>query len=85
MSLYTISIILSVATVIGTQPNIIFILTDDQDVRLNSMQAMPNAQASIKAKGISFENAFAATPVCCLVYVSSMCTKKETYFDKNTL
>eukprot|EP01083_Nonionella_stella_P298165 1012305_1 len=46
-------------------PNIIFILTDDQDVALDSMQAMPKVKAEIQAKGITFNNAYANTPVCC--------------------
>jgi N-acetylglucosamine-6-sulfatase len=46
-------------------PNIIFFLTDDQDLLLGSMQAMPKLNNLIATKGAIFENAYVNTPVCC--------------------
>eukprot|EP00808_Paulinella_micropora_P017414 g74708.t1 len=45
------------------RPNIIFILTDDQDV--SSMEVMSNTNELLAAGGTTFSNAFAAVPVCC--------------------
>eukprot|EP01084_Bolivina_argentea_P024575 45786_1 len=49
----------------ATRPNFIFILTDDQDVTLDSMQALPNTIKYIANEGITFNNTFIATPICC--------------------
>ena len=47
------------------QPNIIFILTDDQDSKLGSLDYMPNVQKSLVAEGISVDNHFATVAQCC--------------------
>lgn len=41
----------------GRLPNIIIILTDDQDVTLNGMLPMKNVNTLIAQKGATFENA----------------------------
>jgi N-acetylglucosamine-6-sulfatase len=46
-----------------TQPNILFIMTDDQPE--STLATMPNVQNLIKAKGRTFNNAFNAYPLCC--------------------
>jgi arylsulfatase A-like enzyme len=46
-----------------TQPNIIFILTDDLDYA--SAQKMPTLNSELIEKGTSFENSFISHPVCC--------------------
>lgn len=48
-----------------TKPNIVFVLTDDQDLVLDSMRAMPFTTNFFGSGGASFSNAFAHTPVCC--------------------
>jgi len=54
------------APALGFQPNIVHVLTDDQDLTLRSMQAMPQLSALVsKAGGFNFTNAFVATPICC--------------------
>jgi N-acetylglucosamine-6-sulfatase len=49
-------------------PNILFILTDDQDTE--SLSRMGNVQKLLVDEGTSFENAFATTPLCCPSRVS---------------
>ncbi|KAJ8261122.1 hypothetical protein COCON_G00168450 [Conger conger] len=45
--------------------NIVFILTDDQDVVLGGMTPVKKAKALIGDAGVYFSNAFAVTPLCC--------------------
>ena len=47
------------------RPNIIFILTDDQDLLLDSMEYMPKTNALIRDQGAVFSNHFVTTAVCC--------------------
>jgi N-acetylglucosamine-6-sulfatase len=49
-------------------PNILFVLTDDQDPE--SLARMDRVQRLLVRKGTSFENAFATTPLCCPSRVS---------------
>uniref|UniRef100_A0A1B0GQP8 Sulfatase N-terminal domain-containing protein n=2 Tax=Phlebotomus papatasi TaxID=29031 RepID=A0A1B0GQP8_PHLPP len=46
-------------------PNIILILTDDQDVVLNGMLPMTNVQELLAKEGATFINAFTSSPICC--------------------
>ena len=45
------------------KPNIVFILTDDQDVR--SLAYMPRVKSQLIDRGTIFENAFVTDPLCC--------------------
>jgi N-acetylglucosamine-6-sulfatase len=47
----------------ATQPNVLFIMTDDQPE--STLADMQNVQNLIKAKGRTFDNAFNAYPLCC--------------------
>ncbi|HEY9824968.1 MAG TPA: sulfatase [Stenomitos sp.] len=47
----------------ATQPNIIFILTDDLDKI--SIPSMPKLKSKLIDQGMSFDNFVASTPVCC--------------------
>lgn len=49
----------------ASKPNVIFIITDDQDATLDSMEYMPKTQAMIGKEGITFEEHHAVTPLCC--------------------
>jgi arylsulfatase A-like enzyme len=45
------------------RPNFVFILTDDQDAA--TMQYMPRVQTLLGDQGVTFENMFVSTPLCC--------------------
>ena len=47
------------------QPNFLIILTDDQDSLLGGLQPMEKTRRLLTERGVSFANAFVATPLCC--------------------
>jgi len=50
------------------KPNIVFVLIDDQDVLMDSLKYMPlttKALSGEEGNGITFQNGFVTTPVCC--------------------
>ncbi len=47
------------------QPNIVMVLTDDQDLLLNSMEYMPRVDALLAQQGTTFSNFFTTLPLCC--------------------
>lgn len=49
----------------GKQPNIVFILTDDQDLHMNSLDYMPLLQKHLIDKGTLFKRHFCTTAICC--------------------
>lgn len=52
----------------AARPNFVFILTDDQDAA--TMQYMPRVQELLGNQGVTFENMFVTTPLCCPSNVS---------------
>ena len=46
-------------------PNIVMILTDDQDLLLGSMDYMPQVDALLAKQGTTFSNFFVNLPLCC--------------------
>ena len=54
----------------ASPPNILFVLTDDQDTA--SLSTMANVQRLLAQRGTTFSNAFATTSLCCPSRVSFM-------------
>ena len=53
-----------------TQPNVVFILTDDQ--RWDSTAAMPYLQSDLAAHGVTFDKSFVVNSLCCPSRASSL-------------
>lgn len=47
------------------RPNILFILTDDQDSHMSSVDHMPHVKADIINKGVTYERHFCTVALCC--------------------
>lgn len=47
------------------KPNIVFVLTDDQDVTANSLDYMPKLNKLLRQEGTEFVNYFVPTGLCC--------------------
>lgn len=47
------------------RPNIVFVITDDQDLVLGGMTPMQKTTNLIGKQGITFDNAIVSVPVCC--------------------
>ncbi|KAI0833080.1 Arylsulphatase [Hypoxylon sp. FL0890] len=47
------------------QPNVVFVLTDDQDVHLSSLDYMPLVKKHLLDRGTYFSHHYATTAVCC--------------------
>lgn len=50
---------------LGKRPNIIFILTDDQDARLDSLSYMPHLQEHLIQHGTLFQRHYCTVALCC--------------------
>ena len=49
----------------SSQPNIVFLLTDDQDVTAYSLDYMPKLNKLLRSEGMEFLNYFVSTGLCC--------------------
>ncbi|KAH8660230.1 alkaline-phosphatase-like protein [Xylariales sp. PMI_506] len=49
----------------SSRPNIVFILTDDQDTHMNSLDYMPRTQKYIIEQGTLFEKHYCTVAICC--------------------
>jgi N-acetylglucosamine-6-sulfatase len=61
-------ILLALLCAIGSaskKPNIVFILTDDQDWTLAQWETVPSVKALIADQGVTLSNYFPSTPICC--------------------
>ena len=52
-------------TVVDTCMHAVYIITDDQDIKLGSLEVQPQLRKLLTEKGMFFQNAFVTTPVCC--------------------
>lgn len=52
------------------QPNVVFILTDDQDAQLGSMDYMPLVKKHLADKGTTFTRHYCTVSLCCPSRVS---------------
>jgi hypothetical protein len=48
-----------------SRPNIVFILTDDQDLHMRSLDYMPLVKTHLIDQGTSFQKHFCTTALCC--------------------
>jgi N-acetylglucosamine-6-sulfatase len=53
------------ARAVAARPNIVVVLTDDQDLILGSMDSMPKTRSLIGAQGATFSQYFVPTSLCC--------------------
>ena len=53
-----------------TRPNVVFILTDDQDLHLNSLNYMPFLQNHLLEQGTFYKRHFCTVALCCPSRVS---------------
>lgn len=54
----------------GTRPNIVFILTDDQDLHMDSLSYMPHLQKHLVAEGTLYQRHYCTIALCCPSRVS---------------
>jgi arylsulfatase A-like enzyme len=62
-------------------PNVVIIVTDDQR---EGLEVMPKTQRLLGEKGVTFENAFATTPLCCPARASIMTGRYSHNTDVHT-
>ena len=55
----------ALTTATSSRPNLVLILTDDQDLRLDSMSVMPRTRELLAGRGATFTNAFVPLSLCC--------------------
>ena len=54
----------------GRRPNILFILTDDQDVQMGSLSFMPHLKEHLIDHGLQFKRHYCTVALCCPSRVS---------------
>ena len=59
----------------ATRPNFIFIMTDDQDLHLNSIDYQPSVQKHFAQEGTWFKKHFCTVALCCPSRVSLLTGK----------
>ena len=59
----------------ASRPNIVFILTDDQDLHMNSLDYVPLIKKHIIDRGTLFTKHFCTTAICCPARVSILSGK----------
>ncbi|EXA35193.1 hypothetical protein FOVG_13954 [Fusarium oxysporum f. sp. pisi HDV247] len=69
------SMLVTLAVGQKSKPNIIFILTDDQDVHMQSMDYMPLLKKYIADEGTLYQRHYCTTAICCPARVSILTGK----------
>ena len=46
-------------------PNIVYVMTDDQDIELGGLDPMPNTRRLLGEQGATGSAFYVATPICC--------------------
>jgi N-acetylglucosamine-6-sulfatase len=64
-SVWLTSLLMAAKSAIAKPPNILFILTDDQDWHMESMQHMPYLQKHLINEGTVYANHFCTVALCC--------------------
>lgn len=54
-----------VTAVAANPPNVVVLLTDDQDLELGGLKPLKNLRRLVTEQGTMFTNAFVHTPICC--------------------
>ena len=65
----------STATASNMKPNFVFIMADDQDKLLDSMQALPLTKKRIVPQGTTYDQHFCTIAICCPSRVSLLTGK----------
>ncbi len=73
------------ALVTATKPNIVFILTDDQDKHMDSLSYMKSVQKNLVQGGTSYEKHYCTTALCCPSRVSILTGKLAHNTNVTTL
>jgi hypothetical protein len=59
----------------AARPNIVFVLTDDQDLHMNSLDYVPLIKKHLIEKGTLYKKHFCTTAICCPARVSILTGK----------
>lgn len=54
----------------GKRPNFVFIMTDDQDLHMNSLDYQPTIRKYFSSQGVTYKNHFVTLSICCPSRVS---------------
>ena len=65
VSLYLILCLVELDDVMCAKPNILVILADDLDSELGGMNPLTKTKSWIADQGVSFNNSFTVSPICC--------------------
>jgi arylsulfatase A-like enzyme len=60
---------------VARRSNVVFILTDDQDLHMNSLDYMPHVQRHLIEQGTFYKRHFTTTAICCPARVSILTGK----------
>merc|ERR1719178_313982 len=63
--LWTLTSILTLLSWAESKPNIVFILTDDQDIELGGLTPMNKTRELLGSQGAVGDAFYIATPICC--------------------